>query len=324
MKNGLRLILVLALTSLVQCAPRYLTPGPAIVRPAIEPGAVLARDGTALALTSWTVESPKAIVIACHGVNDYGNAFDAPAAILKAQGISTYAFDERGFGDTPVKGRWPGSQAFRDDLSDVIAAVRAGHPGVPVYVMGESMGGAVVLSWAAETGANDVSGLILVAPAVWGWHAMNPLYKTTLWIAAHIAPSRVLTGRGLNIWPSDNIPMLRAYSQDPRVIKATRIDVIYGLVTLMNEGYEAGKAVKAPVLVLYGKKDQIVPKAPVLHLVDALGSNARFVLYPKGYHMLLRDLEGAEVSKDVAAWIGDKSTALPSERPITASAAGKP
>jgi alpha-beta hydrolase superfamily lysophospholipase len=322
LKPWLSLAMLCALLGVAQCAPRYITPGPVITQPAALPGAILARDGTELALTSWQAPKAKAILIACHGVNDYGNAFDGPAEILKGQGISTYAFDERGFGDTPVRGRWPGSAAFQNDLSDVVTVIKARNPGVPVYVLGESMGGAVVLSWAAKPDTPGVDGLILVAPAVWGWRALNPLYKATLWIAAHLAPSHKLTGQGLDIWPSDNIPMLRAYSRDPRVIKATRIDVIYGLVSLMDEGYRAGAKVKAPVLVLYGKKDQIVPKAPVLHVVKDLGDHARFIRYPNGYHMLLRDLDGAAVTRDIAAWIADPKATLPSgqEEKTTASA----
>jgi len=312
MRVAVRFLLVLAALSLAQCAPRYLTPGPAITAPMQEPGAILARDGTELALTRWLAPNPKAVIVACHGINDYANAFDTPAQILQENGISTYAFDERGFGDTPVTGRWPGGAAFANDLSDVVTIVKARHPGIPIYVMGESMGGAVVLSWAAKKDSPAVDGLILVAPAVWGWRSMNPLYKTTLWLAAHIAPSHKLTGQGLDIWPSDNMPMLRAYSRDPRVIKATRIDVIYGLVSLMDEAYKAGPKVNTKVLVLYGKKDQIVPKSPVLHLVKTLGDHARFVRYPNGYHMLLRDLDGPAVTADIAAWIADPATSLPS------------
>ena len=48
-----------------------------------------------------------------------------------------------------------------------------------------------------------------------------------------------LTGSGLHILPSDNIPMLREFSRDPLVIKETRVDTIKGLVLLMSEALEA-------------------------------------------------------------------------------------
>lgn len=295
------------------CVPRYLTPGPPITSPLAVPGELLARDGTRLALTEWPAPSPKAIVIALHGFNDYGAAFARPAKLLNEQGISVFALDQRGFGETPVSGRWPGTQAFLDDLTDAVALLKARNRGLPLYIMGESMGGAVALAWSGQAKPDTIDGLILVAPAVWGWRNLNLLYRSALWIGAQIAPSRTLTGRGLDIWPSDNMDMLREFSRDPRVIKATRIDALYGLVSIMDAGYKAAGTIRVPTLVLYGQQDQVIPKRPVFRLVQALGSNTRFAYYPKGYHMLLRDVNGAIPTRDIAAWILNRQAALPSQ-----------
>jgi alpha-beta hydrolase superfamily lysophospholipase len=312
------------LWGLLSCAPRYLTPGPAVIAPTGLPGTVIARDGTPLALTVWPAKAPKAIILALHGFNDYGAAFEIPAKAFTNNGISIYAIDQRGFGETPHWSRWPGNQAFLDDVFDTVAVIRARHPSLPLYLMGESMGGAVALAWVGRTGGDGLKGLILVAPAVWGWHSMNPLYKSVLWLTARLAPSMTLTGNGLNIWPSDNIPMLRAFSRDPRVIKETRADTLYGLVGLMDEGYEAADMVKIPTLILYGKNDQVVPKSPVLHVVHELGSEAAYAYYPKGYHMLLRDLDGPTVAGDIAAWIKDPARPLPSGFEVQAARAAQP
>ena len=77
-----------------------------------------------------------------------------------------------------------------------------------------------------------LSGVVLVAPAVWGWQTMPLLQQAALW-SRHIPP-RGLTGEGLDIRPSDNVEMLRALGRDPLVIKETRIDAIYGLTNLME------------------------------------------------------------------------------------------
>ncbi len=295
------------------CAPRYLLPGPDIARPVLEADTLTTRDGTRLALKSWASPDPRAVVVAVHGFNDYSNSFAQGAEEWAKNGVTTYAYDQRGFGATPTFGRWPGKKAFTSDLDDAVNAIAGAHPGLPLYVLGESMGGAVVLSWAAETGAPGVKGLVLVAPAVWGWSTMNPLYKTTLWLAARMTPSKTLTGARLERWPSDNIPMLRALSHDPKVIKATRVDTIYGLVGLMDEGYRAAHAEAGPpVLILYGKNDKIVPAKPVRETATALGARARFVLYPTGYHMLLRDLRAQIVWSDVLAFLADPAAPLPS------------
>src|SRR5262249_4505972 len=115
-------VLVLALAS---CAPRYLTPGPAVMAPTLLPVTLVPGDGTALALTVWQAKEEKAIILALHGFNDYGEAFAIPAKSFTENGISVYAIDQRGFGETPRRSRWPGDGAFLDDLSDGVTAIRA-------------------------------------------------------------------------------------------------------------------------------------------------------------------------------------------------------
>ena len=58
-----------------------------------------------------------------------------------------------------------------------------------------------------------------------------------------------------------------------------------------------------PILLLHGLKDQVIPPAPTRAVIAALGARATVREYPNGYHMLLRDLAGDAVSRDVAAWM---------------------
>jgi alpha-beta hydrolase superfamily lysophospholipase len=307
-----RLVAVALGLFVVACMPRYITPGPATTLPRLEEHSVLMRDGARLALRSWKAERPRAVIVGLHGFNAYGNAFAEPGMWLSKEGITTYALDQRGFGDSPPRGRWPGANALVEDLDTLVTLLHARYPGLPLYVLGESMGGAVAVVWAATKGNGKAQGLLLAAPAVWGWRALNPAYKTTLFLAAHTVPWAKVTGRHLDIWPSDNIEMLRALSRDPKVIKKTRIDAVYGLVTLMDRAYDDADAVGLRTLLLYGKHDQVMPPAPVQYVAEALGPAARYVLYPKGYHMLLHDLQRETVWRDVLSFVNDPAAVLPS------------
>jgi alpha-beta hydrolase superfamily lysophospholipase len=128
-------------------------------------------------------------------------------------------------------------------------------------------------------------------------------------------PGLTLTGRGLEIRPSDNIAMLRALAHDPLVIHETRIDAIYGLVELMDAALAAAPRLDAAALVMYGAKDDIVPREAIERFVDALPpepGRRRLAWYADGYHMLLRDLEGSLVATDVANWVTSPRAPLPS------------
>ena len=287
------------------CAPRIAGQGLENVTPTIQPDAFVTHDGLRLAVRHWDAEQPIAIIVALHGMSDYSNAFDMPATWWAAKGITTYAYDQRGFGQSPNRGLWPGADALRGDLADFVEAARAKHPGVPVYVLGESMGGAVVLTALASARPPKVDGVILVAPAVWSRNDMPWSYRAALWTVGHTVPWVTFTGRGLNIWPSDNIEMLRKLSRDPLFQHETRADAIYGLVNLMDAAYSAPAHLDHPpdILFLYGAKDQIIPAPPTEAVIKALDGHARVKRYDHGYHMLMRDLEAKKVWSDVLDWI---------------------
>ncbi|ANE56149.1 alpha/beta hydrolase [Methylomonas sp. DH-1] len=301
------LVMVLLISG---CAPTLVAP----VSPVADAGSArledqrfVTADGEALGLSVWPVAQPKAIVIALHGFNDYRKFFATPAEFLQQQGIASYAYDQRGFGESRTPGLWAGDATYADDLGQFTRLVQARHPGVPVYLLGESMGGAVVINAMTRPGKPAVAGVILAAPAVWGRDTM-PWYQTSLlWTLYHTVPWMTLTGKGLKIMPSDNIEMLRALGRDPLVIKETRVDAIYGLANLMDNALGAAEKLDDETLLLYGQKDQIVPAEPTNLFVEALLSgrpdNKTVAYYQNGYHMLLRDLQAPVIWRDINAWI---------------------
>src|SRR5438067_389533 len=173
--------------------------------------AFIAADGVSLPLRKWLPQGAvKAVILALHGFNDYSNAFAIPGALWAEHGIATYAYDQRGFGGTPMRGAWAGSARLAGDAVTAIRLLRGTYPGRPIYLLGESMGGAVAIL--AATGTDGVppaegDGLILSAPAVWGRATMEFWPKMALFAGARFFPEWTLTGRGLGIKPSDNLPM---------------------------------------------------------------------------------------------------------------------
>ena len=292
-----------------------------IVTPALTKHAFVMDDGAPLPYRAWLPDrKPRAIILAVHGINDYSNGFRHPAEAWVKDGIATYAYDQRGFGEAPLRGRWVGAWQLDSDLAEASRVLRAKYPGVPLYLLGESMGGAVVITaMAGSTGAPKpvADGVILSAPAVWGRVTMNVFERVALWSGNELFPALTLSGRGLNITPSDNEEALRELSRDPLVIKETRIDTIKGLVDLMDLALEAAPKLEGtPMLLLYGQHDEIMPASPIRAFIAALGKRedgeSRIALYEHGYHLLLRDLDAKLVVHDIATWIGDHRAALPS------------
>ncbi|MEJ2566469.1 MAG: alpha/beta fold hydrolase [Gammaproteobacteria bacterium] len=304
---------------LTACATPYIRPaGPDTMAPALYQDHAVMADGYVLPVSVWRPlpgTTVRAVVLGLHGLNDYRRAFDAVGPPLAARGIVTYAYDQRGFGATQAAGMWHGAGRLAEDMRAMAKLVRAAYPGLPLYAMGESLGGAVLLSTLQGT-APDIDGMILVAPAVWARSTMPLLQRISLWLGAHTMPADTVTGGFLHIWPSDNRAMLRKLHDDPLMIKATRIDVLYGTAQVMDQAYAAAPKLLMPALILYGQHDQIIPKQPVCDMLERLPSGKqrrwRMAYYPDGYHMLTRDLDGDTVMADITAWILNPRAPLPS------------
>jgi alpha-beta hydrolase superfamily lysophospholipase len=312
---------------LTACAPRYDTPwgeAPAAPRLTLDGGAgtLRAADGLTLPLRAWSPDDrrfpggPWAVVLALHGFNDYSRAFAEAGRWLADHGVAVLAYDQRGFGGGPRAGAWAGTAALVGDLRAAAAVLRDRYPGVPLYLLGESMGGAVVMAALADPDPPKVDGAILSAPAVWGRSTLPWAYRLLLDTLVRVAPALRLSGSGLGVWPSDNQEMLVALASDPLVLKKTRVDAIHGLTGLMDEALAIGRAgaLPGPVLWLYGARDEIIPPAQTLAAAAPLRpkDDQTFVAYPQGYHMLLRDLQGETVLRDILSWLGDHDAPLPS------------
>lgn len=313
--------LLLAIVSLAAgCAPTVASMGPRVTEPVMGEDYILMPDSEKLPLRIWAPDgAPKAAILALHGFNEYSRSLEGPAEFWAGHGMVTYAYDQRGFGEAPNRGLWPGTETLVADLRVAAGLVKERHPDVPVYLLGESMGGAVVLTALGSADPPRATGAVLVAPAVRGWRVLPWYQRTALNVVAHTIPWATATGRGIKVTPSDNTDMLVELWRDELVIKETRFDAVYGLVTLMDEALDAARRLPVPALVLYGKTEDLVPRSGRQELLESLPPEGdwRLAEYGQGYHMLLRDLNAEVVLQDILAWLGDRDTALPSgeERP---------
>ena len=291
------------------CSPDFISVPPSIPStPGISEHTFTSYDNTELPLKMWLPDHEiDGVIIAVHGFNDYSNFIKDAALFFNNKKLAVYSYDQRGFGETGTRGRWSGRQALSGDLITLVKLIKGRHLHIPIYILGDSMGGAVSIIAMAEEGAPTIDGVILVAPAVWARSEMPFYQRWILWIASHTIPWKKVTGESIEITASDNIEMLKELGRDPLVIKETRIDVLYGLSNLMDEAYRSAELLKARVLILYGKKDEIIPEKPVFEFYNRLPSAGQgkqeMILYENGYHMLTRDLQAETVMKDIVYWI---------------------
>ncbi len=317
-----RALLLTALLLLAACAPlsqRAGRPDASFQGPRLEKSDFVSFDGTRVALQRWDAPAPPwAVVVGLHGMDDYSGAFRLAAPYWAERGITTIAYDQRGFGRSPGRGIWPARELMDEDLRTLCALVRQRYPQAVIAVAGVSMGGAVAIDAFASGRPPAADRLVLLSPAVWGWSSQPVTYRLALWSLAHTAPGWVLTPPGFltrKIRASDNIAELIHMGHDPLLIWGARTDALYGLEGLMQRAFDETGRLGLPTAYLYGAKDQIIPKAAAFRAAAHLTSGQRTAYYADGYHLLLIDLENPKVWDDVAAFLRDPKAPWPSGAP---------
>ncbi len=306
------------------CAVDVEPPAPPGGAADLDAASFIMADGARLPYRTWVPSgAPTAVVLALHGFNDSRDAWVLPGAALAEGGFVVYAYDQRGFGAAPLRGGWAGRDAMVQDAAALAALLRRRHPGIALILMGESMGGAVLMCLATSPLAPAGARYVLLAPAVWGGSQFNPFYRAALWLAATVAPNLTASRPppGIRIVPTDNMEAWDSLSRNPLSLRSTRFGSMQGLLDLMDSALAAAPALRAPALFLYGGKDMLIPAAATRATWNALPpGQARLAFYPTGYHLLPRDLERATPIGDIIAWIRNPSAPLPSGADLAAEA----
>ncbi|MFS3133987.1 alpha/beta fold hydrolase [Gluconacetobacter sacchari] len=277
-------------------------------------------DGTRVPTRIWPARGRvRAVMLALHGFDDSRDAWEFAAPALVAQGITLYAPDLRGFGGMADRGLWAGTDQMVADARNEALQIARRHPGVPLYLMGESMGGAILTCLMARPDAPPVAGTILLAPAVW---KLGAVPETVLRLLAATAPDWRLTGHELpvHVVAGDDMAAMRRLYFDPLTLRASRMRAVAGLAALMRQAAEAAPRLHGPTMVIYGGHDQLVPPPAMAALWRNLPPGTRRDYIPQGYHLLLRGRSRQAATADIAQWITDPDRPLPSGGDIAAAA----
>lgn len=264
-----------------------------------------AADGTTLFRRSWTPsDPPRSIVIVVHGLGEHSGRYDHVAEALTAEGHEVHALDHRGHGRSG--GKRVHVRRFDEFVADLERfRTIVARPGLPLVVLGHSMGGAIALDHVLRHG-DAVTALALSGPALSTGPEVTPFQMRVFRVIARIAPG--LRVRGL---PAE------AISRDPAVVAAYRADplVYTGRITaglgsaLLDE--MAGFAhrfgdLRLPVLLLHGTADQLADVAGSRALEAAATDAAVTAHYYEGlYHEVFNEPERDRVIADLTSWLGE-------------------
>jgi alpha-beta hydrolase superfamily lysophospholipase len=271
------------------------------------PGEYTGAGGVRLFRQAWRPEGAvRAVLANIHGLGDHSGLYPTLVDHLVARGIAVHAPDLRGNGRSPGQrayiGRW---EEFREDLRCFLDVVRGEEPGLPLFLLGNSLGGLIVLEFALHH-PDGLRGVIAASPPLGRLAVPAPL---------------LLAGRVLSrVWPRFSLQTgldLEGLARDPIVARTVLADPLfhrYGTARLSTEVVAAIARVQTgaprfslPLLVLHGGADRMVPPEGSRRFVAAAGHpDRRLIEYPDGYHVLFADTGRERTLQDLTRWIDDR------------------
>jgi alpha-beta hydrolase superfamily lysophospholipase len=264
-----------------------------------------ASDGDNLAVQDWYLPEgvrQRGTVLVVHGLGEHAGRYDALARVLNGWGFTVRSYDQYGHGESDgLRGALPHPGRLLDDLADLVESARVRNPGLPLVLLGHSMGGLVAASFVART-LQAVDLLVLSSPAL--ATRLTPVQKLLMAVVPRIAPN-LTVGNGLDPqYLSHNKRVVQSYLNDPRVH-----DRVSGRLARFIE--EEGALVrsragswKVPTLLMYAGDDRIV---------DPAGSQAFAAAAPPSvvtarrfdglYHEIFNEAEAQPVYDCLRQWL---------------------
>lgn len=268
-------------------------------------GSFTTRDGLSLFDQVWLPDGePQLGLIIVHGVCEHSGRYMNLVEKLVPQGIAVLSYDMRGHGRSPGKRVFIDSwQEYLDDLQTFVAIVRQGHPKLPLFLYGHSLGSLIAMDYLQDH-AQGWQGVVLSALPMSSVETVSP---------AILAITRLLSG----FWPTFTLKsqvVTTNLARDPQVVQAYENDPLVFRVMTVRWGTEylghlknapiVATKIDLPLLVVQGEKDRLCEPEPAQALFDKFASQDKtFNLYPDRFHEIHNDFGWEEVVQDISSWM---------------------
>lgn len=271
---------------------------------------------------AWVDDSAevKAAIVCVHGLGLHNGTYEAFGKRMSALGYATYAIDVRGFGSwADAKGRETCDfDHCLDDVKATLKVVRRSHPKTPVFLLGESMGGAIALR-ATSLYPEMIDGLISSVPSGDRFKQGKTKMKVAFGFLSN--PNKPMTGVGEKVvhQATENEELRKAWLEDP----LTRLNLspreLIQFQNFMNGNHDSAKQItKTPVLIVQGCNDKLVRPEGTVELYNRLATPDReIVLIPNAEHLIFEESQfNDQVIATVTAWMDARIAKIAQEKNV--------
>uniref|UniRef100_A0A3Q1MFP1 Monoglyceride lipase n=2 Tax=Bos TaxID=9903 RepID=A0A3Q1MFP1_BOVIN len=239
-------------------------------------------DGQHLFCRYWRpLSAPRALVFVSHGAGEHCGRYDELAQMLVGLGLLVFAHDHVGHGQSEGERMVVSDfHVFIRDVLQHVDAVQKDYPGLPVFLLGHSMGGAICILTAAER-PGHFSGMVLISPLVVANPESATLFKVDI------------------------------YNTDPLVCRAG-LKVCFGnqLLNAVSRVERALPKLTLPFLLLQGSADRLCNSRGAYLLMESAKSQDKTLkIYEGAYHILHKELPEvtSSVFREINTWVSQRT-----------------
>lgn len=255
----------------------------------------------------WKPESaPRAAICLLHGLSDHSGRFEYVGNMLAEHGYAFIAPDLRGNGKSPGRhGHFDSIDQVICDISSVIEYIKSNHPGLPVFVYGQSMGGNLAISFALKFPAL-INGVISSSP----WLRLaNPPAKFVTSVARLLQPifPGMLIPNGLKSADlSHDEAIQKAYDSDPLIHWKISLNTFFIIRNSGEQAIEKAETLGVPLLLMHGDSDMITSFEASSEFARKAGNKCTFIRWPGLFHELHNEPAKEHVLGKMIEWLDNQ------------------
>lgn len=267
-------------------------------------GTFLGVGGTQIYYQSWHPHLvPRGVIAVVHGLGAHSGIFGNLVKFFGDRNYAVYAMDLRGHGRSEgQRGYINNWSEYREDLGIFHQLIETREANLPLFLLGQSLGGTIALDYVLHYPHLNLPGLILLSPA----------------LEANISPIRLILGRLFSgFYPRFSMDTgidPRTGSRDRQVVAAYYQDTLrhtQGTARLSTEFFQTIAWIAAntdkltvPLLLLHGGADKIIsPRGSRAFFEHVSLKDKELRVYPRSYHELHNDLNYQQVFIDIDTWL---------------------
>jgi alpha-beta hydrolase superfamily lysophospholipase len=262
--------------------------------------------GMELYYQRWRPEgTPRASLAVVHGRGEHSGRYGNVVDWFVPRGYAIYAFDQRGYGRSPGgRGYVNSFSEYRHDVAAFLDLVRTAEASRPLFLLGHSLGGLIVLDYALRD-PSGLDGVIASGPSL-GAAPVSPLLLLLSKVLSRLWP-RLTLETGLEVAAlSRDQAVVDAYVNDPLVhnLGTPRLSTEMAKTVDWVQAHAADLAL--PCLILHGGADRLcAPKDSQAFFDKVTSDDKERHEYEGSYHEIFNDLDKEVVFADMEAWLDD-------------------